>query len=124
MKRVMQPSSCPVCRMGNNKSNKFTTLMKSWKDLSRVEFQCGFCGSIFWWRESTREACGLENPGYPWTRDGWNTHVQHIDPKYEDGDECPRCKADANYIEDDFWGKNRKCVICNGSGVYIDEDKI
>lgn len=94
--------------------------MKSWEDLSRTEFQCGFCSSIFWWRKETREACGLQNPGYSHTRVGWNTDIKYIDPKYENGDECPRCKADPNYREDAFWGKDRKCVICDGGGVYYE----
>lgn len=122
LKRVMQPSSCPICHMSNRGSNKFTTLMKSWEDLTRVEFQCGFCGSIFWWREATREACGLENPGYPLTRAGWNTDIKHIDPKYEAGDQCPRCNADANYREDKFWGVDRKCAVCDGRGFLTEED--
>ena len=119
--RVMQPSTCPVCHMYNKSPHQFTTMMKSWEDLSRVEFQCGFCGSIFWWRKETREACGLQNPGYPLTRAGWNTMIQHIDPKYENGDVCPRCNADFNYKEDPIFGSAPKCVICEGSGVYHED---
>lgn len=121
MTRVFQPASCPVCRMHNGGSTKFTTLMRSWEDLSRVEFQCGFCHSIFWWKKETREACGLENPGYSHTRAGWNTDIKHIDPKYETGDVCPRCNADPNYKEDPLFGGGKCCIICKGTGVYTDD---
>ncbi len=115
---VWQPSSCPVCRMGNGGSSKFTTLMRNLDDLSRVEFQCGFCHSIFWWKKETREACGLESR-YPLTRQGWDTSIKHIDPKYLAGDICPRCDGDKNYQETLRPGK---CVVCDGGGVLRPDD--
>jgi hypothetical protein len=113
--RVWQPSSCVVCHMLNRKPHLFTTLMRNLDDLSRVNFQCGYCGSIFWWKKETREACGLESR-YPLTRSGWNEDIRYIDPKYEDGDVCPRCEADLNYKE--IYGSTGKCFVCGGDGIY------
>jgi len=106
----------------HNGKPSFTTLMRSWEDLTRVEFQCSFCHSIFWWKKETREACGLENPGYPLTRAGWDTDIKYIDPKYEAGDQCPRCNADPTYREDKSWGVDRKCAVCDGKGFLTEDD--
>ena len=122
-KRVIQPAWCPVCRMSNSRHNKMATLMRNLDDLSRIDFMCGYCGSFFWWKLETRQACGLESR-YPLTRQGWDTCITHIDPKYENGDVCPRCNADSNFREDKFWGQDRKCVICDGAGIYSDKDLI
>lgn len=47
--------------------------------------------------------------------------IQHIDPKYENGDVCPRCKSDPNFKEDKFFGGGKCCIICKGSGVYYED---
>lgn len=117
MTRNWQPKHCAVCRMHNSGAAKLTTLMRNLDDLNRIEFMCGFCGSIFWWNKDTREACGLESR-YAMTRAGWDKHITHIDPKWEKGDECPRCKEE-NFKE--TFGKTGKCVICDGTKIYPGE---
>jgi hypothetical protein len=119
-----QPSSCPVCRMANKPRHgtPFTTMMRDTDDptLMRVNYQCGFCHSIFWWNPETEEACGKESR-YPLTRAGWNTSVVHIRRRYLKGDVCPRCKADPSHREPPPF-RPGPCVICHGTGVYPGDD--
>lgn len=118
--RVLQPSSCPVCRFSNNRHHPITTVSRSLRGEGN-DYMCGYCGSFFWWDAETRRACGLETR-YPFTRAGWNTSIVSIGPRWLKGDPCPRCEADVAFREDFFMGNGGRCVICNGDGVYPGDD--